>query len=166
MKQTVLITIVLLSFFTSLNAQTRNIETHKANFAKGQEHLDNGNYSIAIRYFTDALETGPNDKILISSINSILGRGLAKVGLADSEGAIADFNMVLTIVEHNDYKIKYEDFIESTVQLKQLRARAYFGKGLAYRDNYNLSAACENFEEAAKLGMKDMAYKYMQDCPY
>jgi tetratricopeptide (TPR) repeat protein len=176
MKNRLLITFLFLSFFTQANAQiSGNIKKHKHNFTKAQQYFNNDNYEVAIRYYTDALENAPKDELLITALQSFVERGFSKYSLDDFEGAMADFNTVLYLIEYDKGRIKLGNergnldmlrYLGNLDILKKLRAAAYFGKGVVYKETNNISESCKNLTKAANLGMKDSAYEAMEGCPY
>lgn len=125
----------------------------------GQNSYDSGKYADAVDAFTRAIQANPN------SAEAYAGRGLAKRGLNDNSGAMADVTRALELDPknadayrgrsmikrgQNDYQGALSD-ADRSVQLAPNNYRAYLTRGLAKNGLNDLNGALADYTRAIEL---------------
>ena len=125
----------------------------------GRNSYESGKYAEAVDAFTKAIQANPN------SADAYAGRGLAKRGLNDNAGAMADITRALELDPknadayrarsmvkrtQNDYQGALAD-ADRSVQFAPNNYRAYLTRGLAKNGLTDLNGALADYNRAIEL---------------
>lgn len=119
---------------------------------RGIMHAMKNDFDRAIADYTEAIRLDPNQTVARESgcRTSYDARGVAYLKKGDNDRAISDFEAALRINPNDDGVKQYLEDARQAGKLEntnhKLRAKEYFGEGLAYgkKGNHNQAIACCN----------------------
>lgn len=132
-------------------------------FKKGEYHLANADYEIAVTQFTKAISKDSSDP------NFFLQRGFCFNILKKHEEAIVDFSSAINLAPDNKFaylsrgsaKNKIRQFgsavddFNKVLELDPNNQEAFNNRGFSKKELGDLSGACEDWKKSKKLGNKE-----------
>ena len=155
--------IVLNETLSDTNKELSQNSDAVANYNLGLDAYYQGNYKLAIEYFTKAIQYSPNNALAYN------GRGEAYTKLGNYELAIADFTKAIQyesnyVVAYNmrgeayrllgNYDQAIDDF-NIAIQLDSYNAFAYANRGVTYKNLGNYNQAIADYTKAIQLDPND-----------
>ncbi len=156
----ILISIAVI-YFLNLRREQR-IDTGSKLTLDGTEALKNGNYDVAVKQFTDAIQINPSNEV------AFIGRGRVRLAQADYDQAISDFNEALKLNPNNTDALLgrgnanlgkkaldagLEDFSRVLNQTKS--AEAYYNRGRIHEYKNDFKQALEDYRSAIQISPED-----------
>ncbi len=129
-------------------AQTKeNTNTDVENYNKGNDELQAHNFSNAIAYYNEVIKATPITSTSLITAESYISRGVAKGELGDQRGAISDFSKVI-----------------NTSKIQDLKAKAYYMRGIGYLKMEDYDSACTDWSKAGEFGITKAYELINQNC--
>jgi outer membrane protein assembly factor BamD (BamD/ComL family) len=147
MKNSILIFLII----TAISCKDKYVENKVnsnedvENLNKGHSELQSRNFTKAIEYFNNVINSTPITSTSIVTADCYIYRGVAKGELGDNRGAISDFSMVI-----------------NNSNIRELKAQAYHMRGLGYLKINDYDSACSDLSKAGELGVSE-SYQLIND---